>query len=125
MGKVYVDTESVIERFQGFCYLLALGDRVRRHESRPNSRSLHQLCGFEIPAGNIVNFTRRFIELALFAHINGENILLLHLTLQRIAHKRRISYDVIQLMLGHNALPIQPQGVPFGNVGVGFQRQEV
>lgn len=40
-------------------------------------------------------------------------------------HKRRISHDIVEFPLGNHALPIQPEGVSFHDVGVGFQGQEI
>ena len=41
------------------------------------------------------------------------------------AHKRRIAHNIIQLVLRHDALPIQRQRVSLYNIRIAFQRQEL
>ena len=42
-----------------------------------------------------------------------------------MSHKRRVSHNIIQPVLRYNILPVQPQGVPLGNVGIGPQGKKI
>lgn len=90
MCKVNMDTETLIKRFPNARHLFTLRDRVGRNKSGSDVRILHQLCSFEIPASNIVNFSGSFIRLAFFINVDCKNICFLLFALQRIPHKRRI-----------------------------------
>ena len=76
-------------------HLLPLGDGVGGHKGGPDGGILHILGRFEIPAGDVVNFSGGLIGLSFFIHINGQNILFLFFALQRVAHKRRVSHDIV------------------------------
>ena len=95
MGEVDVDAEAVIEGFPDTGHLLPLGDGVGGHKGGPDGGILHILGRFEIPAGDVVNFSGGLIGLSFFIHINGQNILFLFFALQRVAHKRRVSHDIV------------------------------
>ena len=43
----------------------------------------------------------------------------------RAPENGRIAHDIVQLMLGHNILPFNAQGIGFVDVGIGFERQKV
>ena len=117
-----MNTKAIIERFPDSGHLFPLGDGIGGHKSGSDACPFHKLCRFEIPAGHVVDFSRRLIGLALLIYIDGENIVLLLFALKGVANERRIAYDVIQFVFWYNALPILPQGIGLGDVGVGFQR---
>lgn len=124
MCKINVYSKLVIERFPNARNLFALCDRVRRNKGRAYRSILHQFGSLIVPPCHIVNFARSFIWFAFFIYINGKNIAFLFLALQRIANKRRISHNIVQVTFRNHTFPIHPQGVALYNVGIGFQRQK-
>ena len=125
VSKVDVDSEAVIQRLPYPGDLFALCDGIGGNKSRADICSLNQLSRLKIPTRHIVNFSGGLIGLALFVYVDGQDVLFLLLGLQRITHKRRIAHNVIQLVLGHHALPVQTQGVPLNDIRVGFQGKEI
>ena len=125
MCKINVYSKLVIERFPNARNLFALCDRVRWNKGRAYRSILHQFGSLIVPPCHIVNFARSFIWFAFFIYINGKNIAFLFLALQRIANKRRISHNIVQVTFRNHTLPIHPQGIALYNISVGFQRQKV
>ena len=82
MCKINMNPETGKQWFPNSADLFTLRDRISRNKCRADSGSLHKLCGFEIPPGNIINFTGSLIGLSFFININGKNIVLLAFALQ-------------------------------------------
>ena len=91
VGEVDMDPEPVIERLPHARNLFALSDGVGGHKGCADGCLLHELGGLEIPAGYIVDFTGGFIGLPSLVHVDRQDIFLLGLALEGIAHKGRIT----------------------------------
>ena len=70
VSKVDMNIETVIKWFPYSRHLLSLRDRVSRYKGCTDVRSFHESRCFELPTGNIVNFTCRFIGFAFFINID-------------------------------------------------------
>ena len=125
VGEVDVRAKHLLERFPYRRHLLALRDGVGGDEGGTDSGALHHLGSLVVPSRHIVYLAGGLEGFAFLVHEYAEQVCLLLLALQRIAHKRRIADDVVQLFLRAHALPLYPQRVALHDVGVALQGQEV
>lgn len=104
---------------------LAVPNKSAAGEVNMNTCVLHELCGFKIPAENIVDFSCSFIRITFFVNVDGQSIVFLFLTLQRKPHKWRVAHNVILFPLRDNAFPIKPQSISLNDVSVCSQWKEI
>ena len=72
--KIYMYSETLIQRFPHPGDLFALRDTVGRYQSSTNRIALHHLCRLEIPRRYIVDLSGCFVRIALFIDIDIEHI---------------------------------------------------
>ena len=111
VGKT--DADALFEQIspQGF-HLLALANGIGGYKGRLNLRlCLHDVCGFHIPVGNIIQHARAFDAAA-----NGLNVGFLRFVLIGGADKRRVAENKIRLR------PVNAQGVTADDFGAVVQR---
>ena len=116
--EVDVNAKAVKQGLPDTGNLFALCDRIGGNKSCSYCRTYHKLCSLEIPPGNIID---------IFPYIGFYRLQIsfLRYRLIGIPHKRRVAHDIIQFRFGHDALPVDAQGVALDNVDIGLQRQEV
>ena len=73
-----------------------------------------------IPRTNIINTINSFP-----LPENSDCFLFLYFRHHRRPHKRWVAHDVVEGGFGDDGFPVQAEGVALGDVGVGFQGQEV
>ena len=87
IGKIDVDAEAMIKRLPDVGDLFALRDGVCRDEGGFDVRAVHVFGGFEVPAGDVVDFSSFFVGLAIFVDVGREHVGFLFFRLERVAHK--------------------------------------